>query len=98
MPFSVVGLVAGMLLFGVLPLPYGYYPLLRLVVCGVFSFAAYHAFQKSHGLYPWILVLTAVLFNPIVPVHLPKELWAVLDVGAAVLLVVGYRMGKISRA
>jgi hypothetical protein len=68
------------------PLPYGYYTLLRLVACGVLAYAAFLAAHRKHKLLPWVFSLLALLFNPIVKVHLPKELWVLVDVVAGVVL------------
>lgn len=86
MPIPVIYISAALLFLGSAPLPYGYYMLLRLVACGVFAFAAYIAHERKNQLLPWVYGLIAVLFNPIVKIHLPKEAWMFVDVGAAVLL------------
>ncbi|MDD5580967.1 MAG: hypothetical protein PHY16_17045 [Methylobacter sp.] len=75
-----------MLFVGAAPLPYGYYMLLRLVACGVFAFAAFVSFDRKHKTLPWVFGLVALLFNPIIKVHLPKEVWALVDVATAILL------------
>lgn len=69
------------------PWPYGYYQLLRLIVCGASAFLAYREF-KRRGVGVWTLSLgaLALLFNPIVPVHLTRSAWAVIDLGAAAVL------------
>ncbi len=86
MPVAVIYIAAGMLFVAVFPLPYGYYILLRLVATGVFAWAAYVAYTKQEKILPWVFGLLAFLFNPIIKVHLPKELWAVVDVGCGILL------------
>jgi len=86
MPTAVIYICAAMLFVGAAPLPYGYYTLLRLVACGVFAFAAFVSFDRKHKTLPWVYVLLALLFNPIIKVHLPKEVWAFVDVAAAILL------------
>lgn len=86
MPIGVIYACAVMLLVGAAPLPYVYYTLLRLVACGVFAYAAFLAADRKHKLLPWVFGLLALLFNPIVKVHLPKELWAFVDIAAGVLL------------
>jgi len=60
--------------------------LLRLVACGVFAFAAFIAFDRKSKVLPWVYGLLAVLFNPIIKIHLPKEVWAFVDVAAGILL------------
>lgn len=92
MPISVIYISAAMLFLGATPLPYGYYTLLRLVACGVFAFAAFVAHERKNQLLPWVYGLVAVLFNPIVKIHLPKEAWVFVDISAGVLLLVTAKM------
>lgn len=82
-----------MLLLALAPLPYGYYTMLRFVVCGIVSYLAWRHYELL-GLGPWTigLILTAILFNPIIPIHLPREVWAVIDAGCAVVLLINMRM------
>ena len=77
---------------GVFGLPYGYYQFLRLETCLVTAFLAYSSFKTFGVLDVWTLSLAmvAILFNPFLPLHLGKEIWVVLDVAAAVLLLAHY--------
>lgn len=86
MPVGVIYACAFMLFVGAAPLPYGYYTLLRLVACGVFTYAAFLAANRKYKILPWVFGLLALLFNPVVKVHLPKELWALVDIAAGVVL------------
>ena len=86
MPTAVTYICAAMLFMGAAPLPYGYSILLRLVACGVFAFAMFIAFEKKHKSLPWVYGLLALLFNPLIKVYLPKDVWVVVDVAAAILL------------
>lgn len=72
---------AAMCVFALLELPYGYYTLLRLVVTGCALLSAYWL-GAERGLF-WIMALIAVLFNPIMPIHFSRELWAVFDLAVA---------------
>ncbi len=47
-------IAAGMLLLAVGPWPYGYYQLLRLVVCGVGAYFAYSAYQWGKLWAAWV--------------------------------------------
>lgn len=95
MPTIIIYICAAMLFVGAAPLPYyGYYTLLRLVACGVFAFAAFVSFDRKYKTLPWILGLLALLFNPIIQVHLPKEVWSFIDVGAAILLITSLKAVK----
>ena len=86
MPTTVIYITAGMLFLGAAPLPYGYYMLLRLVVTIVFAWAAYATYERKEEVLPWVLGVIALLFNPLIPIHLPKEVWMIVDVGAGIFL------------
>ena len=79
-------IAAGMLFGAILPLPYGYYTLLRVAATGVFLWAAYLSHTRNYRMLTWIFSIAAIIFNPIIRVHLAKELWTILDLGAGILL------------
>ncbi|WP_412070171.1 DUF6804 family protein [Rubrivirga sp. IMCC43871] len=86
-------LAAGFLVIALAPMPYGYYTLLRLVVCGVSAYGAFRAAESGATAWTLTLGVTALLFNPIVPIPLDRETWALIDVAAAVLMVVsGFKL------
>jgi hypothetical protein len=60
-------------------LPYGYFTLLRVIVCGAAAFSAINLFeQKVEGL-AWVLVMIALLFNPFIKIHLGRDVWWLVD-------------------
>lgn len=68
------------LAIGVLPMPYGYYTLLRLVVCGCSLYFAYNLYETKDIAFVWVFGFIAVLYNPIIPVYLyEKEIWIVVN-------------------
>jgi hypothetical protein len=79
-------IAAAMLLAALARHRYDYYTLLRWVVCGVAAFAAFRAGTFNKGGWVLALAIVALVFNPVVPVHLTRETWAFIDVGTAVLL------------
>jgi hypothetical protein len=82
-----LGLAAALLLLAIPHTwPYGYYVLLRLVVCAVSLFGAIVAHRHRQGLLA-LFVLIALLFNPILPVHLTKQLWSFINLAVAVFFV-----------
>jgi hypothetical protein len=89
-------LIASAMLIGCLinGLPYGYFQILRWVVCGVCGYRAYLAYTLNKKVWMWVFVASAVLFNPIAPIHLDRNLWAVIDVAMAVVLLVSLRTLK----
>ena len=88
MPKQVIFLAAGFLLLGILALPYGYYTLLRLIACAVFAWAAYVTFEKKESILPWVFIILALLFNPLIKVYLSKEIWTVIDACSAIFLLI----------
>ena len=60
--------------------PYGYYILLRWVCCGVFAYLALQAHSNQQQSWVWVLGITAALYNPILRVHLTREIWSVFNV------------------
>jgi hypothetical protein len=83
-------LVAGIFLLGALgSWPYAYYQLLRWIVCGAAAYTVYLGLETDHngidGIGWLMMVIIAILFNPIAPIYFPKETWSVLDLIAAVI-------------
>lgn len=86
MPIAAINIAAVLLFVGAAPLPYGYYMLLRIIATGVFVWAAFIAYERKHGSLPWVYGALALLFNPLIKTHLPKELWALVDISSGILL------------
>lgn len=72
---------AALLVVAILPLPYGYYTFLRLVVTIAAAATAYVAYQSSRSLSWRVIVmgLVALLFNPVVTVALSRSTWLPID-------------------
>lgn len=68
--------------------PYGFYTLLRIVVCGSSLYIAFSAATLNKKLWVWIMGATAVLFNPLIPIHLHRSTWQAIDFIAAVVFAV----------
>ena len=79
---------AVMLLIAILPLPYGYYILLRWVVCISAIFSAWVANELGKKSWLFLMAIIALLFNPLVPIHLDKGTWVIIDFIAAILFLV----------
>lgn len=78
---------AALLLLALGDWPYGYYQLLRVVVCGVGIYGFYTAYRGGRQqVWLWLFGTIAVLWNPVFPIYLERAVWSVLDVvGAAAL-------------
>lgn len=71
---------------GFLPMPYGYYFLSRLVVCVCALFFASGLHKNNETLTVWVFGGIAVLYNPIIPIHLgEKSIWIVVNIITAFL-------------
>ena len=66
------------LLIGILPLPYGFYIFIRLIVTIVSLFAAFKIVERQSNNF-WILIIISIVFNPIIPVFLFKLAWIPID-------------------
>lgn len=85
----------GMLLLALLPWPYAYYQLLRLVVtlAGFFLAGAAHSANQRALLAG--LIVAILIFNPLIPLHMEREHWSILNViGAAVFGLAWFQVRK----
>lgn len=77
-----------MLLLSVPPLfPYGYYILLRWVICGTASYFAYLSRRLNKKSWKRIMIVIALLFNPFLPVHLQRVNRVLVDTIVACLFI-----------
>lgn len=77
---------AGLLCAALLPLTYGYYTLLRILATLFFAFAAMTAYKHSNVLLTWLLPVFAIIYNPIIPIHLPKIVWILINVASIIIV------------
>jgi hypothetical protein len=68
--------------------PYSFYTLLRWICCAAFAYSAFTASEKNRVAWVWIFGVLAVLFNPIVPVHLQRDTWQIVDWGTIGVIVI----------
>jgi hypothetical protein len=79
-PWIPQAIASAMLLWALYPdNPYGYYVLLRLVCCAVFAWLAIQAYSKDKAGWAWTLAITAVVYNPLIRIHLTREIWSVIN-------------------
>ncbi|MFL6728117.1 MAG: DUF6804 family protein [Sphingomicrobium sp.] len=69
-------------------LPYTYYVLLRIVVCGACAYLAFSEADAGRIRWAWILGSAAVLYNPILRIHLNRELWSMINLATIWLVAV----------
>src|SRR6516162_7036604 len=69
--------------------PYGYYMLLRVVVTAAAALLTAFAYQRTKTFSVWIglFLVIAAVFNPILPLHLTRGAWSILNMAAGALFV-----------
>lgn len=64
-----------LLLLAIAPLPYGYYQFLRIAITIVAGILAYNSFLAKQKTWFYLFIPIVILYNPILPFHLDKEIW-----------------------
>jgi len=55
------------------------------MVCGVAGYSAYMAYEEHKKGWMWLMGVITVVFNPIAPIYLTREIWAPIDVIVAAI-------------
>ena len=66
-----------------IPFPYGFYIFLRIIVTVTAAYIIYDTYKSFKGINETIIIFSiiAILYNPIIPVHLyDKEIWMVVNI------------------
>jgi len=89
-PHIIPSLIAALMLLGaLLEWPYGYYIFLRWITCAIALFVAFTAYDWHKLWAMWLFGFIALLFNPLIPVHLSRQLWQPIDLICSFLFVLG---------
>lgn len=67
---------------------YGYYQFIRIAGCIGFSWLAYYEIQMKRALIGILLIGCAILFNPIIVIHLTRTIWNEIDLILAIGLII----------
>lgn len=96
MTLNNIGLfVAFALVICLLPMPYGYYTLIRFAAMVYFGCLAYACHTNGKTTFAVIAGAIALLFQPFIKIALGREVWNVVDVIVAIgLVVIWYRAKK----
>lgn len=70
-------------------LPYGFYRLLRWIVCAVSIGLVVESYRRSQMTWVWIFGIVALVFNPFIRMTFEKDVWRILDVAAGISLLIG---------
>jgi hypothetical protein len=88
---SILLICSGFLLLALANLPIGFYTLLRIIVTIGAVVVVVAEFEK--GVNFWVIAfgLTAILFNPLIPVYLSnKKTWMPIDIVIAILFLLKF--------
>ena len=90
----IVTLIAILMLFGnVLDgLPHLYFKVLRIVVCGASIYRAVLSFENNQRIWGRIFIIIVILFNPVRPFELTREIWVPIDVLVGFIMLVSIPM------
>ena len=75
-----------LLLLCLLKMPYGYYQLVRLVSFASFLVIANFAFKEKQTNLMYLFIFFAILFQPFIKIALGRQIWNIVDVVVAVIL------------
>jgi hypothetical protein len=92
--------LAILLLLCLAPMPYGYYELVRFVAMAVFGIFGYISIKEKKEIQGLIYIALALLFQPFFKIALGREIWQVVDVVVAILLILSlfkkdFKMNKL---
>jgi len=91
---KILYLTAALLFIAIFGLPYGYYTFLRLAVTGMSLYAAFGLLEKG-SINFWVMLFIALLFNPLIPINLSKDIWILINIIAgSYFTVTAYRNEK----
>lgn len=88
--FSVIlrFVTACLLFWAIASHPYDYYILVRWITFGVGLFCIFIAYGVNNNAWIFLFGLLALIFNPIIPLHLSKNVWHIIDIISGILLIV----------
>lgn len=64
-----------------------YVPLFRFIVCGICAYLAVSAYQRSKLNWVWVFGALTVLYNPLVPIRLKRDVWSDVYVATIALFI-----------
>jgi hypothetical protein len=64
--------------------------ILRIAICIICGYLAFLSLDLQSSFWVWILGGMAVLYNPVIPIHLTRDIWSVLNVATIILLAITF--------
>ena len=86
---TIIKIVLAILFFlCLLPMPYGFYQLVRMVALVGFVILAFHANQQAKSTIVIVYIGLALLFQPFFKIALGREIWNTVDVIVGICLLI----------
>lgn len=79
-------MMAILLLLCLLPMPYGYYTLIRFVAMIIFGYSAYTYYKEQKDGLMVTMIALAILFQPLLSISLGRTMWNIIDIAIAIFL------------
>ncbi|WP_407077091.1 DUF6804 family protein [Xanthomonas campestris] len=93
---KILWLITALLLLALIPsMPYGYYPVLRWIVCASCIWLATLAHRRQQEAWTWSWAVLAGIYNPIISIHASREVWSVVNI-VTIALIATYRLRAMS--
>jgi len=97
--FQLLRMIAIVLLVGAIAQnPYGYYIVLRYVVCITSLCGVWFAYKSKKSIWLGIFIITAILFNPFIPIPFRRQAWIYIDIAIAFVFLSSFIFLKIKKA
>ncbi len=91
-------IISGIMAFlAILPWPYGYYQLLRIVLCVSSAIVGYGFYKSKLSGWAMSFGVIAALFNPIFPIYMARASWTGIDLIVSLLFFIASGSVKKSK-
>lgn len=76
----------------IISFPYGFYTLLRLIVCITASLIIFYNYKGAGGINKISIIFSfiLILYNPIIPIYLSREVWMPINFIIAAIYLYGF--------
>lgn len=79
--------IAALMILCLLPMPYGFYNLVRFISMIGFIILAVRAFNSNRNILAIVYGSLALMFQPFMKLVLGRDIWNVVDIVVAILLI-----------
>jgi hypothetical protein len=84
-----------LLLLCTFDMPYGFYQFVRIFCSISFLFLAYKSNLDTNNIEPVIFIFFTILFQPVLPISLTKEIWTLIDISIILILLIRLKFNVI---